>query len=66
VFLEKRLQGVENKGSEGVEARKEAPSDWKQRSNGMWRWTVEGSFGAEVENSRRSIAYLIYSVNTYL
>ena len=66
VFLEKRLQGVENKGSEGVEAGKEALSDWKHRSNGMQRWTVEEGFGTEVENSRRSIAYLIYFVNRYL
>ena len=27
VFLEKRLQGVENKGNEGLEMRKEALSD---------------------------------------
>jgi hypothetical protein len=65
VFLEKRLQGVENKGSGYLEMRKEALSDWKQGSNGIWKWFVEESFGAEVENSRRSIAYLIYSVNTY-
>ena len=66
VFLEKRLQGVENKGNEGLEMRKEALSDWKQRSNGIWRWTVEEGFGVEVENSRRSIAYLIYFINIYL
>ena len=35
VFLEKRLQGVENKGNGGLEARKEALSDWKQRGNGI-------------------------------
>ena len=58
--------GVENKGNEGLEMRKEALSDWKQRSNGIWRWIVDGSFGAGVENSRRSIAYLIYFVNIYL
>ena len=66
VFLEKRLQRVENKGSEGAKTGKEALSDWKHRSNGIWRWIVDGSFGAGVENSRRSIAYLIYFVNTYL
>jgi hypothetical protein len=66
VFLEQRLQGVENKGNEGLEMRKEALSDWKHRSNGIWRWIVDGSFGAEVENSRRIIAYLFYSINIYL
>ena len=34
VFLEKRLQGIENKGSGHIQARKEALSDWKRRSNG--------------------------------
>jgi len=55
VFLEKRLQAVENKGNGGVEARKEALSDWKHGSNGMQGWTVEESFGAGVENSRRRL-----------
>src|SRR6266478_9478622 len=65
VFLEKRLQSIENKGNGCVEAGKEALSDWKQRSKGIKRWSVEGSFGAEVENSRPSLAYFVYFINTY-
>jgi len=54
--LEKRLQAVENKGNGGVEARKEALSDWKQRGNGIWRRQEDGSLGAGVENSRPRLA----------
>jgi hypothetical protein len=35
VFLEKRLQGVENKGNGGLDAGKEALSYWKHGSNGI-------------------------------
>ena len=43
VFLEKRLQGIENKENGGLEAGKEALSDWKHRSNEIQRRTVEES-----------------------
>src|SRR5229473_3913956 len=56
VFLEKRLQDIENNGNGRQEARKEALSYWKHRSNRMDECREDGRFGAGVDNSRPRLA----------